>query len=166
MTINLFLPGANRHLPINDLSLRDMRRAFSLLAPPSLVSLAGDYQAEFVGPGWLRRWAPPGLAITPLAGWLGKSFDDQGHGINLVRRRGVVQRVLPMRAVTLPSRVDGHLSLTLTYAPGSPMPFPFVVDELRAINADALLGLSFANAPALGRLALPFLLRRQVASFA
>ncbi len=161
MTISLFLPAAGRRVPINDLSLRAFRAAFAHLHSPSLESLVGDYRAEFVGPGWLRRWAPPGLVITPLAGWLGKSFDSQGHGINLVQRRGVVQRVLPMAAQWLPSRVDGRRGVTLTYAPGSAFPFAYVVDELRTIDADTLLGLSFGAAPWLARLPMPFLLRRQ-----
>lgn len=165
MTIYLFLPTANRQLPINDLSLTDFRRAFALLTAPSVASLTGDYRAEFVGPAWLRRWAPPGLAVTPLAGWLGKAFDDQGNGINLVRRRGVVQRVLPMRAAARPSRVDGRPGVILTYAPGSAFPFPYVMDELRCIDADTLLGLSFVTQPRLGGLALPFLLRRMTAAF-
>ena len=55
MTIYLFLPTANRQLPINDLSLTDFRRAFALLTAPSVASLTGDYRAEFVGPAWLRR---------------------------------------------------------------------------------------------------------------
>lgn len=161
MSISLFLPAVNRHVPINDIALGAFRAAFAALTAPDLESLVGDYRAEFVGPTWLRRFAPPGLAITPLAGWLGKSFDGQGNGINLVRRRGVVQRVLPMRAQWLPSRVDGRPGVTLTYAPGSPFPFAYVVDELRAIEADTLLGLSFAAAPWLARLPMPFLLRRQ-----
>ena len=161
MTISLFLPTAGRHVPINDLSLGAFRSAFAALTAPSLDSLTGDYRAEFVGPAWLRRFAPPGLAITPLAGWLGKSFDGQGNGINLVRRRGVVQRVLPMRAQWLPSAVDGRPGVTLTYAPGSPFPFAYVVDELRTIEADTLLGLSFATVPGLRHLSMPFLLRRQ-----
>ena len=165
MTISLFLPAAGRQVPINDLSLGAFRSAFTSLTAPSLESLAGDYRAGFVGPAWLRRFAPPGLVITPLAGWLGKAFDGQGHGINLVRRRGAVQRVLPMTAEWLPSRVDGRPGVTLTYTPGSPFPFAYVVDELRIIDADTLLGLSFATVPWLARLPMPFLLRRVPVSF-
>ena len=161
MSISLFLPDGGRQAPINDLSLGALRAAFTLLSTPSLESLAGAYRAEFVGPAWLRRFAPPGLVITPLAGWLGKAFDSQGHGINLVRRRGGVQRMLPMTAQWLPSRVDGRPCVTLTYAPASPFPFAYIVDELRTIDADTLLGLSFATARWLARLPIPFLLRRQ-----
>ncbi len=161
MTSSLLLPDGGREAPVNDLSLGALRAAFTLLTTPSLESLAGAYRAEFVGPAWLRRFAPPGLVITPLAGWLGKAFDSQGHGINLVRRRGVVQRVLPMTTQWLPSRVDGRPCVTLVYAPGSPFPFAYIVDELRTIDADTLLGLSFAAAPWLARLPIPFLLRRQ-----
>lgn len=161
MTISLFLPDGGRQAPINDLSLGALRAAFTLLTTPSLESLAGAYRAEFVGPAWLRRFAPPGLVITPLAGWVGKAFDSQGHGINLVRRRGLMQRVLPMTAQWLPSRVDALPCVTLTYAPGSPFPFAYIVDELRTVDADTLLGLSFAAAPWLARLPIPFLLRRQ-----
>jgi len=165
MTTSLFLPVRGRQAPINSLSLGAFRTAFTLLASPSFESLAGDYRAEFVGPAWLRRFAPPGLVITPLAGWLGKAFDSQGHGVNLVRRRGVVQRVLPMTAQWLPSRVDGRPGITLNYAPGSPFPFAYIVDELRMIDEDTLLGLSFAAVPWLARLPIPFLLRRIPVAF-
>ena len=161
MTSSLLLPDGGREAPVNDLSLGALRAAFTLLTTPSLESLAGAYRAEFVGPAWLRRFAPPGLVITPLAGWLGKAFDSQGHGINLVRRRGEMQRVLPMTAQRRPSRVDGQPCVALAYTPGSPFPFAYIVDELRTIDADTLLGLSFAAAPWLARLPIPFLLRRQ-----
>ncbi|MFZ1466163.1 MAG: hypothetical protein WAV60_19125, partial [Anaerolineae bacterium] len=54
---------------------------------------------------------------------------------------------------------DGRPGVTLTYAPGSPFPFAYVVDELRTIEAGTLLGLSFATVPWLARLPMPFLLR-------
>ncbi len=54
--------------------------------------------------------------------------------------------------------VDRRPCLAVTYPAGSPFPWPQVVDELRFLDDDTLLGLTLVNMRGLNRLAFPFLL--------
>ncbi len=147
---------------LNRQTLMSFQSLFASLAPPSQATgLAGVYQAEFVGPAWLRQIAPPGLALGGLGGWWGKRFDGQGHGHNLVYRRGELAPVLPMMVQAAPSRLDGKAGLTLCYPAGSPFPWPWIIDEVRQLDATTLLGMSLTTLHWAPRLALPFLLHEQ-----
>lgn len=65
------------------------------------------------------------------------------------------------------SQVDGRPGLALHYngmaQAGVPAPFPwrFVRDELRAVDAPTLLGMTVVDLPVLRHLAFPFLLERE-----
>lgn len=139
-------------------SVRKARRAFRSLPVPA--SAAGDWRAEFAGPQWLRLLAPLGLNLSVLRGWYGKSFDDDGNAINLVRRNGQLQRVLPMRAGVRHSRLDGGLVLATHYGDDAPILLLRVSDEFRSIDQDTLLGMMTIDLPAVRGLSLPFLLHR------
>ena len=134
---------------------------FRTRPPPDLASLAGSHRASFVGPGWLRATSGPTIALGGLGGWWGKSFDLQGNGTNVVRRHGALVQTLPMRATPAASLVDGRQGITISYAPGSPVPWPWVVDEARRLDETTLLCLTIIKAPGLRRLWFPFILRRQ-----
>ena len=147
---------------LNRQALRSFQPLFASLAPPAQATgLAGVYRAEFVGPAWLRKIAPPGLALGGLGGWWGKRFDGQGHGHNLVCRRGELAQVLPMLVQAAPSRLDGKDGITLCYPTGSPIPWPWIVDEVRQLDPATLLGMSLTRLRWAPRLALPFLLHKQ-----
>ncbi|MGH8506384.1 MAG: hypothetical protein ACRETM_10550 [Stenotrophobium sp.] len=139
-------------------SIRTARRAFRGLPVPT--SAAGDWRAEFAGPQWLRLLAPLGLNLSVLRGWYGKSFDDDGNAINLVRRNGQLQRVLPMQASVRHSRLDGGLVLATHYGDDAPVLLLRVSDEFRSIDKNTLLGMMTIDLPAVRGLSLPFLLRR------
>jgi hypothetical protein len=132
---------------------------FRSLPSPALVLLRGLYRVEFVGPAWLRAGARPSLFLIGLGGWWGKEFWGEGHGVNIVVRRGSVQRVLPMQLVHAPSLIDGQVGVSLQYDRESPFPWPFVTDELRRLNPETLLGIKVFRFSPLARLPLPFLLR-------
>ncbi len=147
---------------LNRQALTSFPSLFAALAPPlQATELVGVYRAEFVGPAWLRRIAPPGLALGGLGGWWGKRFDGLRHGYNLVYRRGKLTPVLPMMVQAAPSRLDGKDGITLCYPAGSPFPWPWVIDEVRQLDSNTLLGMSLTTRRWLPRLALPFLLHAQ-----
>jgi len=145
---------------LNHLSLGAFPELFQALTPPAVSEMHGRFRAEFVGPGWLRRVAPPGLAPLGLGGWWGKTFDGRGQGMNLVQRRGQLVAVIPIQLKEAASLVDGRIGLNITYPPGTRFPWPHIIDEVRWLNDTTLLGLTLVTKAGLHRLALPFLLKR------
>ncbi|MGH8459973.1 MAG: hypothetical protein ACRESS_00050 [Stenotrophobium sp.] len=139
-------------------SLRATRRVFRKLSLP--ISVAGAWRAEFAGPQWLRRLAPLGFKLAVLRGWYGKTFDDDGGGLNLVRRNGRLRRITPMQLTIRPSRLDGGLVIAAQYNEDAPLRLLRVVDEFRSLDNDTLLGMMTLDLPALRSLCLPFLLHR------
>jgi hypothetical protein len=139
-------------------SLASFRSFFSSLQPPTVASMQGVFQSAFVGPLWLRTIAGPGLYPLGLGGWWGKQFDDLGQGSNIVRRGGRLSTRLPISLAQAPSHIDGAPCLAVIYPPESPFPWPRVIDELRTIDDQRLLGMTLVARPSLTGLALPFLL--------
>ncbi len=142
-------------------SLRSFKRLFMTLSPPKMDFLQGVFEAEFVGPAWLRWSAGPSLILGGLRGWWGKELDGVGQGVNIVRRGGAFERVLPMVMRETLSLVDGQAGVSLTYPPGSPFPWPLIVDELRCIDEKQLLALTIVNVKGLRRAAFPFVLHHR-----
>jgi hypothetical protein len=143
---------------LNRLGLFDFRGLFAALQPPQPGVLRGRFRGEFVGPGWLRRLAGPLLVVTGLGGWWGKDFDEQGNAVNLALREGRLERLFPMSLVEQASTIDGKPGLALHYASDNPLPWPLIVDELRSLTPQLVLGMTLADLGPLRRLALPFVL--------
>jgi len=141
--------------------LFDFKELFASLKPPPRETLRGIYKGFFVGPGWLRRLASPLLVVTRMGNWRGKDFDPQGNAINLVLRRGQIERRFPMLLVEQVSLIDHKPGLALRYAPSNPLPWPWIVDELRSLQAGLVLGMTMARLGPLQHLALPFVLQSQ-----
>ena len=143
---------------LNCLGLFDFRGLFAALEPPGAEDFHGCYRGEFVGPGWLRRLAGPLLVVTGLGGWWGKDFDGQGKAVNLALREGSLKRVFPMFLVEEESLIDGKRGLALHYEADNPFPWPLIVDELRIVAPQLILGMTMVRLGPLHRLALPFVL--------
>ena len=144
----------------NQLSLPSFKSLFAHLLPPQSSELKGIYQAEFVGPFWLRKTAGPFLALASFKGWWGKQFGGVEQGVNLFFRSGKLLALHPFTLTIMPSLVDDKPSVVIRYAPNAPFPWYFAQDELRWFD-DArtmLLGLTILNKGILRRLAFPFLL--------
>ena len=142
-------------------SLSSCRDMFSSKEPPEPALLQGVYQAAFVGPAWLRLSAGPSLALLGLRGWWGKEFDGAGGAINLVSRGTDLVDKYSMRVESAVSLIDHKDSVRLSYPSSNPFPWPWVIDELRQIDQDHLLGMTIVNLAWLRRIAFPFLLRRR-----
>lgn len=123
---------------------------------------AGDLEAAFVAP--LTRAAPPGLGLIGLRHWHGKRFRRSSsgvEGVNLVRRSGGLEEVLPMTLAEGVSLVDGLPALMVSYASDAPRLWRWVRDEIRAVSdGSGFVGMTFGDLPGLRRLGgTPFLLR-------
>lgn len=144
-------------------TLVSLRRTWRSLESPALPELVGDWEAEFVPP--LRRVAPVGLAMVGLPRWYGKRFStDAGGmtGVNLLRGTSGLTETLPMLVGSDLSRIDDHPVALVRYAADSRKPWPWVVDELRRLDAETLVGMTVVDVPG-GRWlgGTPFLLRRR-----
>lgn len=148
-------------MELNSLSLKQFRDLFVSLLVPDMTSIRGVYRAAFVGPGWLRTSARPALVLSGLGGWWGKEFSADGTAINIVLRAGKYSTRFPMKLVAAKSFIDGKDGLAVHYQPGNPFPWMYVVDELRQINDDTLLGMTLANVNGLRNMAFPFTLQFQ-----
>ncbi len=146
---------------LNQLKLGDFPELYSILETPRINSLIGYYRGSIVGPGWFRSAAKPLLAITGLGGWWGKYFEEDGNATNLVKRGAKLQARLPVKLVNMNSVVDGKPGLALHYIPENPLPWPYIVDELRQLEPGVLLGMMYINIGVLRRLVFPFLLQYQ-----
>jgi hypothetical protein len=150
-------------------SLAALRAAFRAAPDPTLDLLVGDHASEFVGPRWLRLAAPLGMRVGRMAGWCGKRFEADGggaggggvvlHGANRVLRDGVRVDAIPIRARIEPSLMDGRPAIAVVYPADAPFPWPRVRDELRALGAGTLLGMTF-HMPLAPPAGTPFLLHR------
>lgn len=145
-------------------SLARLKAHFRTLTPPAASECHGFFRARFVGPAWLRWSAPPSLALAGLGGWLGKRFLSVETATNIVRRRGRLQQRLTMRLVAGPSQVDGRDGLALHYLPeggrAAPVPWRWVRDEVRVLDAQTWLCMTVINLPLLRYFSFPFLLVR------
>ena len=144
---------------LNRLSLFEFPEYFSSLEVPNPDSLRGLYKGYFVGPTWLRKMAVPLLVITGMGDWRGKSIDPGGKIINLVSTRKGLKCKMPMKMVEQDSLIDGKLGLALSYSASNPFPWPRVIDELRSIQPNLLLGMTIIQVGPLRRLPLPFVLQ-------
>jgi hypothetical protein len=143
---------------LNKLSLKDFS---DLFASAAIFNMSGTYRAKFVGPGWLRATAGPAVAIGGLGGWWGKNLKADGTATNLVQKGENLEPRLSMRLTNTTSVIDGKPALALIYDAGNPFPWPYVVDELRALDPVTFLGMTHVNAGPLRKLAFPFLLEYQ-----
>jgi len=152
----------NSHLEqLNRLSVFEFPEYFSSLDIPSMDSLSGLYRGAFVGPAWLRWLGGPLLVITRMGKWLGKDIDAEGRALNLVQTGGGIVQKFPMRLVEQESLIDGKPGLALRYEASNPFPWPWIIDELRSIQPDLVLGMTVTQIGSLARLPLPFVLQSQ-----
>lgn len=127
--------------------------------------LTGDYRAEFIGPRPLRAAAPWAIALNGMPRWHGKRFTGNGTAVNLLRASAAADTPLlerlPMIVGIEPSWLDGQPAIVVSYGPDGPIPWRWVRDEFRTLDAKTLLGLTFAGGRWSRRAAAPFLLIRE-----
>jgi hypothetical protein len=146
---------------LNQRSLRSFKPLFSTLELPTVSDLCGVYRGQFVGPRWVRFLAGPALRLGGLPGWWGKSLDGEGRGTNLLMKGDELVHAVPITLEPSPSRIDEGMSLTVYYPRRASFPLPWVIDELRYLATDTVLGMTMITAAGLHRFPFPFLLHLQ-----
>lgn len=142
-------------------SLSHIRQVFNELEPAPVQVREGFFRACFIGPWWLRASAGPSVALSGLPGWQGKRFLDADTATNVLRTASGSVEKLRMQCREGASLVDGRQGVALHYGKDAVLPWRWVVDELRVLNEDTLLGMTVINLPVLRHLAFPFLLQRE-----
>lgn len=146
-------------------SIGELKTLFSSLQPPAAAMRHGFFRASFIGPAWLRATGRPSVELSGLPGWQGKKFLNADDATNVLKKKDGLVEALAMRVTPGTSQVDGRPGVALHYVPkdGRPAPFPwrFVRDELRAVDADTILGFTVIDLPVLRLVAFPFLLTRE-----
>ena len=141
-------------------SIRQLLARYATLPAVPPVERQGTWRARFVGPWWLRLSAAPGIALGGMPGWLGKRFDTPQTAVNLLRSGTGQREVLPMQCSEQPSWHDGQPCVAVAYGARARIPWRWVRDELRRLDEDHWLCLTWVDLPLLRRLACPFVLER------
>lgn len=145
---------------LQDATLIEIKKIYKGLSAVSLTARSGVYHAEFIGPLWLRKSAPSSLALSGLAGWKGKKFINSHTATNILDQKGKITEKLSMQIRTIPSLVDGKTTISLHYDKKGPIPWRWVVDEIRSLDDNNLLCMTIINLPLLNKFSFPFILSR------
>lgn len=146
---------------IQSYSLGKLKRLFSSLPSPPDEMRKGSYRGTFIGPWWMRIQAPAFTALTGLPGWQGKKFVNPDLAVNVLLKGKALREGPQMRWVRCTSQLDGKASVALRYDADGPVPWRWVTDELRLVDATTILGMSVFDLPGLRSIGLPFLLIRE-----
>ena len=122
------------------------------------IDCAGAYEAEILGPQWLKTIAAMSLPFSGLPGWCGKRIHVSG-AINRCNINGQIEERVSMLKSAQSSWIDGRPCMVLSYDNKAPLLLRPMRDEFRRVNETTLLGLSIYNLPLLKRVPLPFLLK-------
>lgn len=141
-------------------SVGALKKLYSSLPVPDAKIRHGFFRASFIGPFWMRLSGKPTLELTGLPGWQGKRFITDGTATNVLLRKGERVDALNMTVQDVTSYVDGSAGVALRYGADAPAPWRWVRDELRAIDDNTLLGITFVDVPVLRHFPMPFLLER------
>ena len=98
------------------------------------------------------------LAIAGLGGWWGKEIAADDTAINLVHRQGNFEYRFPMLMIEETSFLDGKTGRSFHYRKDNPFPWPYIVDEMRRIDDNHILGMTLANIRPFRRFGFPFVL--------
>ena len=146
---------------LNQLSFKEFPKLFSTLSHKNKARPEGIFRATFIGPVWLRVLSPPTLSISGMHGWWGKQFFNDSTAYNLVHISGETKRSIHMQLSNVTSALDGKPALGLIYPREAPFPWRYIIDELRWLDPNAILGMTHINNKNLQNLAFPFLLEYQ-----
>lgn len=142
-------------------SIKNLNRLYCELPLLQKSMCEGFYRASFIGPLWLRLLGKPSLDISGLPNWQGKKFLSDNTATNVLIKKGQNVDALEMSLKHVTSYVDGSDAQAFCYEAKAPMPWRWVRDELRAIDENTILGVTFIDLPLLRNLGLPFLLERE-----
>lgn len=145
---------------IEKASLSHILTVFKGLQPASVENRQGFYRASFIGPWWVRFSAMPILALMGLPNWQGKKFLSIDKATNILQTKNGSIEKLEMNCHQQTSFLDEKMAVVLSYGKNAPLPWKWIVDELRVLDENRLFCMTTINLPMLRHLSFPFLLSR------
>lgn len=163
MASNFLIVATLMNTQLRGLSMRMLYARYSDLPAVPALQRQGDWRAVFIGPWWLRLSAAPAIALSGMPGWFGKRFATPVAAVNLLRSSSGLREVLSMRCSEQPSWHDGRPCCVLVYGSKARLPWRWVRDELRQLDAQHWLCMTYVDLPLLRHLGCPFMLVRDQA---
>lgn len=144
-------------------------KAFKALNKPASLepSFTGRLRCQYIGLAPMRLPAPMAMSLAGFGDWRGKVFVPSKtdpavlDGMNMFGEGAAQTLRYPMTARIGPSSIDGQPALIVTYPKETRHPWCRATDELRMVESDTLLGITFFDYPLVKHLPVPFLLRRE-----
>lgn len=146
--------------PVLGSGLRQLYARYGALSAVQASRREGDWRAVLIGPWWLRLTAAPAIALSGMPGWFGKRFETSASAVNLLRSGQGLREVLSMRCEEQLSWHDARPCAVLIYPATARWPWRRVRDELRQLDDEHWLCMTYVDLPLLRRLGCPFLLAR------
>ncbi len=143
-------------------SLSSIKATYQQLSSAPLAMRQGEYKAQFIGPWWLRVFCSTEFIFKWIGGWFGKKFINQNLVTNILLNRGQRSEKLQMECLEEASLIDGKQTIALYYGKTAPIPWRWVVDELRQLDEHTMLCMTIINLPFLKHFSFPFILSRDV----
>jgi hypothetical protein len=141
-------------------TLKALKQAFTNGSVPAESMLYGFFKARFIGPWWLRMGGQPSVHLSGLPFWQGKKFLTATTATNILKKQERLVEALSMTLLPVISKIDGKPGVALHYGKEAPFPWRYVQDELRALDENTILGVTFVNLPIIKHFGFPFLLER------
>jgi len=146
------------HSQLRRLSIGKLYTLYGSLPAVQPLRRQGIWRAVFIGPWWLRLSAAPCIALSGMPGWFGKRFETPETAVNLLRSGKGLREVLSMRCSEQPSWHDGRPCAALAYGSKARVPWRWVRDELRQLDEDRWLCMTYVDLPLLRGQGCPFML--------
>lgn len=143
-------------------SLSEIKQIFCELESSRQSIPPAFYRAYFIGPWWLRAMAKPSIALGGLKGWQGKEFISEAQATNILELDSLVIKKLQMSLVDIVSNVDAQQGMALDYGKDAPVPWRWIKDEVRVLDANTLLCMTVIDLPLLRHFQFPFVLCREL----
>lgn len=105
----------------------------------------GTFEVLWTGPKWFQFIAKHGIGIFGFKNWYGKEFFGNQEATNVFKvpaSKMLIQKY-PMNVKIGASRIDGNISIQVSYPTSTRFPWPYVIDEFRSVNDDILIGVSY-----------------------
>ena len=154
-------------MKLNRLPVTLVKMFRGLSQPDSLAPFLGKHRSEYIGVAPMRLPSPFAMGLAGFSDWRGKVFrpNDKDStvldGMNMFGDEATRTERYPMSSRIGPSSIDGKPAFIVTYPQDTRHPWCRATDELRMIDDDTLLGITFFNYPLIKYLPVPFLLRRE-----
>ena len=144
---------------LNQLKIKEFPELFAGLSVPLPSSVKRHLSRQLCGTGLAAQAGRARPGHQRSGRLVGKNLPGGRCGGQPGAESRKTRRTLPHApGLCVHPALDGKPTLALIYAQDNPFPWPYIVDELRQLDAEAYLGMTYVNWGVLRKLAFPFLI--------